>query len=374
MKPNFEVESGIPYVDNGVTTSISEKVLEAMLPYLQEKFADPAELYEPARQAAESLEEYREAIADMVGALPAHVWFTSGGTESNNWVMNCARERGDLRISSEVEHLSVYKNADMHIQVDSDGLVDLEDLKKLLKPDIAVVSVQHANQETGVVQDISRISEMCKELSIPLHVDACMSFGVIPVDLFDLGANFVTISSHKAWGPVGAGALISDGTSLKSFIVGGEQEGGMRAGPVNMAAIAGFATAAEELRTSGERWKRVEKMRNSMESSLKDTTNVRIAGEGATRLPNMSSLTFDGSDATFIAAELERIYGMCVGVGGAAENGTASRVLQAMGMDRPGREATIRLRFGPWLTKREADHVLVGVCSAVSAERARPIS
>ena len=144
----------------------------------------------------------------------------------------------------------------------------------------------------------------------------------------------------------------------------------MRAGPVNMAAVAGFAAAAEELRTSASKWKDVEKMRNSMELSLKDATNVRIAGEGSVRLPNMSSLTFDGSDATFIAAELERMYGMCVGVGGAAEEGTASRVLRAMGMDRPGREATIRLRFGPWLTKVEADQVLVGVCSAVSAEKA----
>lgn len=374
MRRNFEVESGIPYVDNGVTTPISEKVLDAMLPYLQERFADPAELYEPAIQCFEDLERCRASIAEMVGADADKVWFTSGGTEANNWVLRGVCGDG-VRVGTEVEHLSVFQNTDAWAKVDVDGVVVESSLRGLLESnDVGIVSVQHANQETGVVQDIPYLAELCREFGVPLHVDACMSFGVIPVDLFDLGANFVTISSHKAWGPLGAGALISDGRHpLRPFMLGGEQEGGMRAGPVNMAAVSGFAAAAEELRVSSSKWIGVERMRNSLETSLKDSTNVRIAGENVSRLPNMSSLTFDGSDAAFLAAELERMYGMCVGVGGAAEKGTSSRVLCAMGMDRPGREATIRLRFGPWLAKTECDQVLVGVCGALRAEKAREI-
>lgn len=375
MKINFDIENGIPYVDNAVTTPLGEKILEAMLPFLEERFADPSEPYEPGLQASESLEGFREQIADMVGAKTENVWFTSGGTESNNWVLSRIRKVGAVKVGTKVEHLSVYKNVTSHADVDSDGVVKESDLRDLLAlGDVSIVSIQHANQETGVIQEIPYLSEVCKEYSVPLHVDAAMSFGIIPVDLFDLGANFVTLSSHKIWGPVGAGALVSDGSyELHPFMFGGEQEGGMRAGPVNMAAIAGFAAAAETMRTSSNQWKEVEKMRNSMELSLKTTVNARVAGENASRLPNMSSLTFDGSDATFLAAELERMYGMCIGVGGAAEDGTSSRVLQAMGMDRPGREATVRLRFSPWLKKQDADQIMVGICSALKAEQVRAI-
>jgi cysteine desulfurase len=374
VKPSFEVESGVPYVDNAVTTALREEVLEAMLPFLQEKFADPEEPYEPGIQAREALEGFRASIAEMVGADPDNVWFTSGGTEANNWVIRCQRRSG-MPVCSAVEHLSVLANATTHMDVGPDGTLESGIVQQSLDmEDISVMSVQHANQDTGVVQDIPAVAKLCGEYGIPLHVDAAMSFGVVPVSLFDLGANFLTLSSHKAWGPVGAGALVSDGKyELNPFIRGGGQERGMRAGPVNMAAVAGFAAAAEFLRTSLAEWKSVSVLRDRIETELRDVTKVQVVGAAAPRLPNMSCLVFPGSDAAFLAAELERLYGMCVGVGGTAEEGTASRVLDAMGVPRVSREAAIRMRYGPRMTRQEADQVIVGLCSALRAEEARPI-
>jgi cysteine desulfurase len=276
-------------------------------------------------------------------------------------------------MSTVVEHLSVLENTSTHIDVDENGVIDMDMLRSCLAVgDVSILSVQHANQETGVIQDIPAISEICKQGGIALHVDASMSFGVIPVDLFDLGANFLTLSGHKAWGPVGVGALVSDGKyDVNPLFKGGKQEGGMRAGAVNMSLIAGFAEASEILRTSD--WNPIEKLRNHLETALKDATKVVVIGESTKRLPNMSCLMFPNSDSTFLASEMERLYGMCVGVGGAAEEGTASRVLQAMGMDRVGREATIRLRLSPWTTRQESDLIIVGCCSALRAEEGKPI-
>jgi cysteine desulfurase len=201
-----------------------------------------------------------------------------------------------------------------------------------------------------------------------------MSFGVIPVDLFDMGANFITLSSHKAWGPVGAGALVSDGKhEMNPFIRGGGQERNMRAGPVNMAAVAGFAAAAEILRTSREEWKAVGKLRDFIETELKVIAKMTVNGGNVHRVPNMSCITFHGSDGAFMAAELERLYGMCVGIGGAAEEGTSSRVLEAMGVKRVDRESSLRFRFSPWLTKQDANQVIVGVSNALRAEEGRPL-
>jgi cysteine desulfurase len=372
MKPSFDIENGVPYVDNAVTTPLREQVLDAMLPFLQEKFADPDELYELGQMAKEALSEFREGIAEMVGTNTENVWFTSGGTEANNWILQCIVSAGEPACSA-VEHLSVFANASTHIDVDNNGMVDMDMLDEILATgDVSILSIQHANQETGVIQDITSIAELCQNYSIALHVDASMSFGVVEVDMFELGANFITVSGHKAWGPVGVGALISDGSyEISPLLKGGKQEGGMRAGAVNMALIAGFAEASEILRTSD--WSPVEKLRNHIETSLKDSTNVVVIGEKANRLPNMSCLMFPNSDSTFLASEMERLYGMCVGVGGAAEEGTSSRVLQSMGVDRLGREATIRLRFSPWMTKQEADLIIVGSCAALRAEEGKPI-
>jgi cysteine desulfurase len=374
VKLIFDVENGVPYVDNAVTTPLRESVLEAMLPFLLERFADPDEPYEPGQSAAEALAEFREQIAEMVGASPENLWFTSGGTEANNWVIRCHKRPG-LPVCTEVEHLSVLANCSTHLEVDDNGVLAMETLQQSLDiGDISIMSIQHANQETGVIQDIPKIAELCKSYGIPLHVDCAMSFGVIPVDLIDLGANFITLSGHKAWGPVGVGALVSDGKyELRPLLIGGAQEGGMRAGPVNMAAIAGFAAAAEALRTAKIDWQRTRKLRDFIERELELVSKRTVVGGGADRVPNISCMTFHGSDGAFMAAELERLYGMCVGIGGAAEEGTSSRVLTAMGVSRQDREASLRFRFSPWLTQQDADQVLIGVSSALRAEAGRPI-
>lgn len=370
MKPKFEVEDGVAYFDNAVTTPIRQSVLEAMLPFLQEKFANPDEPYEPSRQAAEALSDFRAQIAEMVEAKPENVWFTSGGTEANNWVMQQTHKRP---VAAEIEHRSVSQFIDTPLRVDKQGQVDLDHLQEVIS-ESAIVSVQHANQETGIIQDIPAVAEVCRTAGVPLHVDAAMSFGVMPVELVDLGANFLTISSHKAWGPVGAGALVSDGTyEIFPMLRGGSQEFGMRAGPVNMPAVAGFAAAAEHLRTSVLQWQTTENLRNHIETELGDILEITAIGSEVDRLPNMACLTFPGCDAAFVVAEMERRSGACVGVGSTDEPGTSSRVLKAMGVDRMRRESSIRLRFPPWFTTQDADHIIVGVSSALREEQSRPL-
>lgn len=378
MKPNFKIEENIPYADNGVTTSISEDVLLAMMPYLQESYGDPDEPYAVGVEAKDVLEEARRDFADLVGCESKNIWFTSGGTESNNWAIRC---QDDLKypICSSIEHLSVLRSVESKkgfvAPVDENGRMDVDDLKvRLGTGEVSVVSLQFANQDTGIMQDLSEVAEACMAASVPFHVDAAMSFGIEPIHMDDMGIDFLTLSSHKVWGPVGGGLLASSGRyELKPLLLGGEQEGGMRAGPVNMAVVAGFLKAAHLTRSNREGWKNVKKLRDTFELNLKEVVGAVTIGGNARRLSNMSMISFPNSDASFLAAEMERMHKACIGIGGTAEKGSASRVLEAMGFKRTVRESTLRFRFSPWFDKRTAGILTCGICSALREERGRQI-
>jgi cysteine desulfurase len=237
--------------------------------------------------------------------------------------------------------------------------------------DISVLSVQLANQDTGVMQDIRAVSDLCMSVGVPLHVDASVAFGVEPIDMEEMGIDFLTLSSHKVWGPLGAGALVGNGRfQLSPLLLGGSQEKGMRAGATNMAAIIGFTTASRIMHGKRMEWNRVGRVRDKMEAQLATACNARSIGKN--RLPNMSMVSFD-ADATFIAAEMERMHGMCVGVGGTSESGSISRVLRAMGETRTSCGGALRFRFGPWFNDNAADMIVVGASSAIREERGRKI-
>jgi cysteine desulfurase len=379
MRPRFDVPDKSPYFDNGVTTRIPDEVVEAMRPYLYEEFADPGEDCRPGERAAEALVLAREEIADMVGAESANVWFTSGGTEANNWVVRCIEGQG-IPVCSSIEHLSVLKPVEAMgghlISVDGDGRVFLEDLESILNENkVRLVSVQRANQDTGILQDIRKVSELCQMAGVPLHVDACLSFGWERFSMEEWGADFITLSSHKVWGPVGCGALISSGKyPIAPFILGGAQEFGLRAGPVPLALVVGFHAAMKLMWTGvEERAKRIAELRDLVETDLSEVTRAIEFGATVSRLPNFSCLAFPGSDATFLAADLEHRYGMSVGVGGAAEAGSSSRVLAAMGTTEEMRTSALRFRFGSKFNRDDANQIIVGLSSSLREERSRPV-
>ncbi len=380
MRPTFEVADKQPYFDNATTTRIPDEVVDAMRPYLYEEFADPGEEYNLGTRAAEALASMRAEMADMVGADPKNFWFTSGGTEANNWAIRCAGHDTGIPVCSEVEHLSVIKpvvagEGEM-VTVEGNGKVVLDDLAGMLEEHtVRLVSIQRANQETGVIQDIPAIAEICHKDGVPLHVDACMSFGWERFRMDEWGADFITLSSHKVWGPVGCGALVSSGKyQLEPFMLGGDQEGGMRAGPVPMALVAGFHAAMKMMWTGvDERVKRVTRERNRIESDLAGIMPLEVFGKKVDRLANFTNLALPDSDSTFIAADLEHRYGMAVGVGGAAEAGNSSRVLTAMKVKAALRRAALRFRFGPKFGRLEADQVIVGLSSSLREQKARAV-
>jgi cysteine desulfurase len=374
VNPKFEIDdSSARYFDAGVTTPIGEAVRDAMIPFLEELFGDPNEPAEVCVQVSEKLALFREDIADMLDAEPNNLWFTAGGTESNNWVVHGVRGDG-VPLCSEAAHLSVLKpikaKHGVITPINEDGAIDLESLRENVRlGDVSLVSVQHANSETGVIQDIEAVSEICREHGVPLHVDAAISFGVVPLSL-DSGADFVTLSSHKAWGPLGAGALVSSGRyPIEPWMLGGEQEDGMRAGPVNMAAIAGFHAAAKKLWEMSDEWKKVEKLRDRMENRIASELSEFYVNGSKKRLPNISSMTFIGRDSTMLSAVMEKQYGASVGLGGAGEAGTDSRVLKAMGLSKEDRESSVRVRLGPMTTRDDTNLLRVGLLHAASVDK-----
>ena len=376
MRPRFQIDDGAAlYYDAGETTPIGEVVRNAMVPYLYEKFGDPEDISVVGKSAAASLADYREDFLDLLGVPDGSLWFTSSGTEANNWVVNGVI---GVRVCSAGEHLSVlgpvHKLDGKVIPLGSSGLVDLGALEEVAQAGgVGLVSIQYANSETGIIQEIRKVSNICKEHCIPLHVDASIAFCVESIDMIDIGADFLTLSGHKAWGPLGVGALVSSGKyEVDPWMLGGGQEEGMRAGPVNMAAIAGFHAAAMFLRN--EKWEKVRKLRDSLESELRGIfPDLVVHGDGHERLPNLTCLSFPGADSTMMSAVLESKYGIIVGVGGVSEKGTSSRVLESMGVSRSDRESSIRLRFGCGISRSDIDLLANGITIALRKEKFEPI-
>ena len=301
------------------------------------------------------------------------MWFTSSGTEANNWAVTCIQHSGEHVTCSAVEHSSVRKafGEDMDvISVDENGIVSLDELMSFLEDgDTGLVSIQYANQDTGVKQNVSEIADICKFYDVPLHVDACMAFGVEDIDIYELGCNFLTISSHKIWGPVGAGALASDGKfDISPLLVGGNQEFGMRAGAINMPSIAGFACACRKLKNKSQ-WRNVAKLRDKIEVKFEES--VKKIGS-RNRIPNMMALCFEGHDASFLSAELERRHDVNVGVGGTSESNVSSALVE-MGISIEDCNSTLRFRFGPKFNNQDADRIIVGLQSAMREEQTRQI-
>lgn len=376
------------YLDYNATTPMRPEVLDAMRPYLDSRFGNASSSHSRGREAKRALEEAREAVASALGARAKEsIVFVSGGTEADNLAVKgaawAARERGRHIVTSAVEHRAVLSTCRAleaqgfevtYLPVDAEGLIEPETVERSLRPDTTVISLMHANNETGVIFPIAEIAQLAQERGIVLHTDAVQTFGRLPIDVEALAVNLLTISGHKISGPKGIGALyVRPGTPIIPQMHGGEQEHGLRAGTENVAAAVGMACAATlalaSMPTEGDR---VKALRDRLEAGILDRmTGARRNGDRERRLTNTSNISFQGvrGDSLMVALDLE---GVEVSAGAACASGSpeASHVLRAMGRRPEIDGGGIRFALGAGTTTAEIEQLLALLPPLVERVRA----
>ena len=359
------------FFDYNSTTPVREEVLEGMLPFFSDHFGNPSSVHRWGQKCRSAVEQARSEVADLIGASPEEVIFTSGGSEANSTaimgtVWNFLAEKGHLVISS-IEHPSVLRCCSFletlgfavaRVHPDRSGIIRPENVEKALQEDTFLVSVMHSNNETGALQPVHEISAMVRSRGIRFHTDAVQSAGKVPVYVSEIGAELLSLSAHKFYGPKGAGALfLKNGERLSPIVFGGGQEMGMRGGTEMVAQVVGMGKAAQlasgELSTFHDR---ISRIRDRFEGKiLEEIEGARINAEGAARLPNTSNILFQGisSESLMIALDLK---GLGVSTGSACHSGTVepSHVLINMGLKREEALSSLRISFGRLTTMDDA--------------------
>ena len=368
------------YLDYNATTPIDSEVADAMLPYLKEYFGNPSSLYEYGLVAKRAVERARRQVADLLNCMPEEIVFTSGGTESNNFALKGAafanREKGNHIITSRIEHPAIeevfrYLEAQgfqaTYVPVDDTGLIDMEELKKAIRPDTILMSVMHANNEVGTIEPIGEISHIAKRHGIILHTDAAQSVGKISTDVEELGVDLLSIAGHKVYAPKGIGALyVRKGIILKKFMHGAGHERNMRAGTENVLEIVGLGQACEiAKRDLTKNMAHMTAMRNRLyEGLMKRTADVRLNGHPDVRLPNTLSLGFMDVEASLLLSKMEGVFASS---GSACHEGSTaiSGVLAAMHVPAEYARGTVRFSTGRLTTEEEIDTVISTISSAI---------
>jgi len=378
------VDDEIIYLDNNATTQLDPAVIEEMLPFLTKYYGNPSSGYGFAAKARKAVDLARQRLAALLGCEPSEIVFTSGGTESNNTVINSALQfdprgkfatgrirRGGHVVTSAVEHSAVLGPCQdlakrgcevTFLGVDRHGNVDLAELEAAIRPDTAFVSIMWANNETGVLFPVEKIAEICREKSVLFHTDAVQATGKIPVRLRDTPINFLSLSAHKFHGPKGVGALyVNRRTRFHPLIAGGGQEDGRRGGTENVAAIVGLGKAAERaVEYLSEEKTPVRSMRDRFEKAILETVSgASVNGAGAARVPNTSSFSFEGIESPAALLLLDR-HRICCSAGSACRTGSqeASHVLRAMNSDTNSARRSLRFSFGRFNTDAQIDRVI----------------
>lgn len=351
------------YLDHCATTPLHPEVLKAMLPFLRDAFGNPSSAHAPGRTAREAVEEARGRVADLIGARPAEIVFTSGGTEADNLaiqgIARARRDRGNHIVTSAIEHHAVTRTCEYlarngftitYLPVDRHGVVNPEDVRRALTDKTILVTIMHSNNEVGTIEPISEIGKMVAERGVTFHTDAVQSVGKVPLDVKELQVDLLSIAAHKLYGPKGIGALyIKEGTKIEPILYGGEQENGIRSGTENVAFIAGLGMACEVARrTVSASMKRIRKLRDALQkrisASIQDLT---INGHPASRLPGVLSISVPGIAAELIVRNLDA-RGIAVSAGSACTSHSVeiSHVLSAMGLSKDIAQGTVRMSLG----------------------------
>lgn len=375
------------YLDYNATTPIAAEVLDAMLPWLGPQFGNPSSTHPYGRRASQAVADARRRVADLLGARPPEIVFTACATESNNLallgVAGALGGPGRHLVVSAVEHPAVMAPA-MRLRemgwtvtvlpVDEHGRVSPERLAAALRPDTALVSIMHANNEVGTVQPIAGIARITRERGVLLHTDAAQSAGKLPLSVDELGVDLLTLAGHKFYAPKGVGALyVRTGTPIRSVLYGAEQERGLRPGTENVAAIVGLGIAAELARASMPAAPaNLARLRDRLHALISAAVpGLQLNGHPEQRLPNTLHLSFPGTIARELLREAEDVVAASVGSACHSGHDTVSGVLAAMGIDAARAAAAIRLSVGRMTTPDDVERAADGLVAAWRRVRAR---
>jgi cysteine desulfurase len=364
--------SKLIYLDNAATTQVYPEVVEAMTPFFTEYYGNPSSIYSFADEAKKAVDHARGILADGIHAKPEEIYFTGGGSESDNWALKATAEayasKGKHIITTKIEHHAILHTCEWlekhgcevtYLDVDEDGVVKLDQLKAAIRPDTILISVMTANNEIGTIQPIEQIGEIAKEHGILFHTDAVQAFGHIPIDVEKMHIDMLSASGHKINGPKGIGLMyIRKGVKIRSFIHGGAQERQRRAGTHNVPGMAGFGKAAElAFRDMDKRIAYETELRDYLISRvLKEIPYVRLNGHKTDRLPNNANFCFQYIEGESMLILLDQ-NGICGSSGSACTSGSLdpSHVLLAIGLPHEIAHGSLRLTLSEKTTKEEID-------------------
>lgn len=364
----------IIYLDHAATTPIDEEVLNAMLPYLKDKFGSASTLYSLGREARDAVEMARQSVADLIGARPEEVYFTSGGSECDNWavfgVAAAKAQKGKHIITSKIEHHAVLEpchalekqgHTVTYLGVDPNGLIDFDELAAGITSDTILIAIMHANNEIGTIEPVEEIGRIAKEKGVHFHTDTVQTVGHIPVNVDAINCDSLAISAHKLYGPKGIGAMyIRKGARVERLIRGGGQENNRRAGTHDVAGIVGLGKAAELAKIRmAEEAEKTTRLRDALiegiEAKIKD---VKLNGDRVKRLPNNANFSFEGVEGESMILLMD-MNGMCVSSGSACTSGSLdpSHVLMALGLRHEQAHGSLRMTLGKDNTQAHIERV-----------------
>ena len=363
------------YLDNAATTKTSQEVVDAMLPYFTENYGNASSIYEVGQRSKEAITTAREEIAKVLGAKTDEIYFTAGGSEADNWALKDAFEayskKGNHIITTKIEHHAILhtceylekKGAEItYLDVDENGLINLDELQKAIRPETILISIMFANNEIGTIEPVKEIGMIAKEHGVLFHTDAVQAFGQVPIDVDEMNIDMLSSSAHKINGPKGIGFLyIRKGVKIRSFVHGGAQERKRRAGTENVPGIVGYGVAAKraaetmEVRTAKER----ELRDYFIDRVLKEIPYVKLNGDPVKRLPNNINLSFRFVEGESLLIMLD-MKGIAASSGSACTSGSLdpSHVLLAIGLPHEIAHGSLRLTLGEDTTKEDLDYTL----------------
>ena len=372
------------YFDNAATTRLDEDVLKEMMPYLTNKYGNASSIYKLGRESRKAVEDAREKIAEAINAEPEEIYFTAGGSESDNTILRgiaySYKEKGNHIITSKIEHPAILETCKQlekegfeisYVGVDKNGIINLEELENLIKENTILISIMFANNEIGTIQPVEEIGKIAKRHNIIFHTDAVQSVGSVKIDVKQMDIASLSMSAHKFYGPKGIGALyVKKGIRFQKFINGGHQEKNKRAGTENVPAIVGMGKAIElAYEHLDEHTDRIKELRDYyIDEIQKRIPDVIVNGDMNKRLPGNANISFENVDGEAMLLNLD-LKGICASAGSACSSGSleASHVLLAIGVPADVAHSSLRVSIGKYNTKEEVDYLIDNLVEIVKS-------
>lgn len=376
------------YFDNAATTKVKDEVLNEMLPYFSQEYGNASSSYGMGRNNKKAIEKAIKKVAELIGANSKEIYFTSSGSESDNTALKgyayANKEKGRHIITTKIEHPAILESCKTlekqgfritYLNVDKEGVIDLQELRKEINHQTILISVMFANNEIGTIEPIREIARIAKANNIVFHTDSVQAAGNVPIDVKSMGIDMLSLSGHKFYGPKGIGALyVRDGINFERYIDGGHQERNKRAGTENVPAIVGMGKAAELAKENlDEHRNYLENLRDYyIEQIIKEIPDCKLNGSRMNRLPGNANFSFKGGDGNAVLYDLD-LKGICVSTGSACSSGSVapSHVLTSIGLNEDWANGTIRTTFGDDNTKEDVDVLISAIKESVEKFRSK---